>query len=770
MTNTFKTIQTLGLSLLLALASLASLQLTNQISASAASINTRVSVDNNGSQANRDSQFSSISEDGRYVSFKSDATNLVAGDTNNFSDIFVRDMVTNVTTRVSVSSEGAQANGLSTEPEISNDGRYVVFTSNASNLVANPDNNGTHDVFLHDRIEKTTELISVTPTGTAGLAHSTKGDVSKNGRYIVFKSFANNLVPGDTVTPDIFIRDRELENTKKITAAPDGQLSNDDSNNAVVNCDGTVVAFSSRASNLSPNDVNAKFDVFYINLAGDKKLHNITSGANEASVVESISCDGNSISFISYANNIIANDSNNRSDIFVHDIPNSATERVSVASNGAQGISDSYNSSISNDGRYITFGSNSDNFGIQSVNGMSNVYKHDRRTRITVQISVSTIYRYTFRNSTDADISGDGRHITFTSWDNSLIVGDTNEKADIFVNRPLDTATPVVTGVPDRTTNTNGWYNKDVTIDWRSEDPSPTSGTPTDPPDTLATTEGKDVSYTSGPSCDPSGNCATGSLVLSVDKTKPSVLSSFDQAYSADDWSNTDITVKFACNDALSGIDTCTGPVTVSTEGDNQNVEGKAEDKAGNMAAVTATVRIDKTNPSMDAQITPTPTLYGWNANDVTIGFTCKDGLSGIIACPEQVAVSSLQDGEQEIVRSVQDKAGNSASIVVPVKIDKTSPSVTSVNTGAHPMRRSQSTFISAHARDNMSGIGSGEFFIDADPGVGKGTPMFNLGSGLGGSLTDPGLKLGRHYIGVRAKDKAGNWSSIVWQQLIVAP
>jgi len=168
---------------------------------------TRVSVDSSGIQGNDHSTNPALSSDGRYVAFRSDATNLVAGDTNGYYDVFVHDRQTGITTRVSVGSSGIQGNDSSFPPAISADGRYVAFRSDATNLVAG-DTNGDYDVFVHDRQTGITTRVSVDSSGTESNSYSDDPALSSDGRYVAFKSWATNLVAGDTnERSDIFIRD-----------------------------------------------------------------------------------------------------------------------------------------------------------------------------------------------------------------------------------------------------------------------------------------------------------------------------------------------------------------------------------------------------------------------------------------------------------------------------------------------------------------------------------------------------------------------------------
>jgi Tol biopolymer transport system component len=170
-----------------------------------------VSVSSAGSQARGRSFDPAISADGRLVAFTSVAKNLVAGDASVRRDIFVRNRATGRTRRVSVSSTGAEANSLSLFPAISADGRFVVFTSAASNLVGG-DTNRKYDIFLHDRATGRVHRVSVSSTGAQANNQSLWPAISADGRIVAFTSYASNLVPGDTNhTSDAFLRIRRSQ-------------------------------------------------------------------------------------------------------------------------------------------------------------------------------------------------------------------------------------------------------------------------------------------------------------------------------------------------------------------------------------------------------------------------------------------------------------------------------------------------------------------------------------------------------------------------------
>ena len=226
---------------------------------------TRVSVDSAGNQANERSYVPWISADGRYVTFQSLATNLVSGDTNGAWDLFVHDRQTGQTTRVSVDSAGNEGNGKSTYSTISADGRYVAFASEASNLVPS-DTNGYRDLFVRDRQTGQTSRVSLDSAGNQANGDSnffSPPAISADGRYVAFMSEASNLVTGDTNGKrDIFVHDRETHQTIRVSVDSAENEGNGSSYCPAISADGRCVAFWSYASNLVPGDTNGVEDVF----------------------------------------------------------------------------------------------------------------------------------------------------------------------------------------------------------------------------------------------------------------------------------------------------------------------------------------------------------------------------------------------------------------------------------------------------------------------------------------------------------------------------
>lgn len=377
---------------------------------------------------------------GNFVAFFSDASNLVPNDTNEARDVFIRDLSANVTERISVSSGGQQANGPSHSaggaPAMSDDGQVVAFYSDATNLVGN-DTNGKRDVFVRVRGPGTTELISVASDGiTQGNGPSVSPGISADGRFVAFQSLASNLVPGDTNgVADIFVRDRVAHTTERVCGGVQG---NGASSAPAISADGNVVAFASAATNLVPGDTNGQLDIFVCNRStGAIERVSVASNGTQGngdSILPAINGDGTVVGFKSLADNLVSGDNNNLVDVFVRDRTAGTTERISVNINGGDANDFSFPPSISRDGRYVAFGSFGTNIVPNDINHSSDVFVRDRRNAFTVQVDKNANGDAANGGVPDIApaISGDGKQIAFVSFATNLVANDTNGVADVF--------------------------------------------------------------------------------------------------------------------------------------------------------------------------------------------------------------------------------------------------------------------------------------------------------------------------------------------------
>ncbi len=426
----------------------------------AGQVTSRVSVSSSGAQGIGHSGLNSspsISADSRYVAFHSDASNLVSGDTNARQDGFVRDRESGTTERVSVDSGGAQGNLDSFSPVISADGRWVAFGSYATNLVGG-DTGGWADIFVHDRQSGATERVSLDSSGVPGNEHSYNPSISSDGRYVTFESYASNLVGGDTNNElDIFVRDRQSGTTERASIDSAGTEGNALSNRASISADGRYVAFGSYATNLVGGDTNGFTDVFiHDRQSGSTERVSVDSvgvQGNRDSFFPSISADGRYVAYGSDAGNLVSGDTNHRADVFVHDRQSGMTERVSVASGGAEANDHSRGlPSISADGRFVTYNSNATNLVVGDTNGWADAFLHDRQSGLTERVSVDSGGAEGNDFSTQTSVSADGRCVAFFSTATNLVGGDTNSDMDAFVrDRGAEVGTKYCTANPNST-------------------------------------------------------------------------------------------------------------------------------------------------------------------------------------------------------------------------------------------------------------------------------------------------------------------------------
>jgi len=396
-----------------------------------------VSVASAGHLGDNDSPYPVISGDGKYVVFRSLASNLVDDDTNEAIDVFVRDRVSGLTVRVSVNSQGEQANGYSYAAALSADGRYVAFQSYASNLVEG-DHNGASDIFVHDRQSGLTSRVSVDSGGAEANGHSGGPGISADGRFVTFESAASNLVPDDTNgVADIFLHDRESGETIRVSKSSSGEQADAQSDSPCVSTDGRFVAFRSDATNLVPDDTNGCSDIFvYDRLTGQTRRVSVDSAgeqANDVSQFPAFSADGRYVSFASIADNLVAGDTNEVADVFVHDCVAGTTVRASLSTSGEQADGDCFHTSISGDGRYVAFASDAANLVEEDTNDQSDIFVRDLSAGRTTRVSVDAAGLQANGFSSGASLSANGRHVAFHSAASNLVPGDENGRLDSFV-------------------------------------------------------------------------------------------------------------------------------------------------------------------------------------------------------------------------------------------------------------------------------------------------------------------------------------------------
>ncbi|MET8151275.1 TolB family protein [Actinoplanes sp. NPDC049668] len=333
----------------------------------------------------------SASDDGRYVAFYSPATDLVPGDANDNTDVFLRDRQTGKTTLVSVAADGTQGNGYSYEPSISGDGRYIVYSTDASNLVPG-DDNGRADVLVYDRETGTTTLVSAGPDLTSGDGSSDMPVISADGRRIAFRSNASDLGPqvGARPSSQVYVYDLADRRLALVSHDDDGNPANKSTLDLDVSSDGRYITYTSGATNLAggrPDEVLNR-DLYLYDRQDDSTTRLITSAYSS-----SMSADGRFVAFNSYGTGILPASLKNVG-IFLLDRTTGNTTLVSAGHDGTEPDKSSFNAVVSADGRYVSYRSNARNLVPGGSGWMSGVYLYDRQNGTTTRVAGGTDSSY----------------------------------------------------------------------------------------------------------------------------------------------------------------------------------------------------------------------------------------------------------------------------------------------------------------------------------------------------------------------------------------
>ncbi len=399
-----------------------------------------VSIAADGGAADGETLTATMTPDGQWVAFSSTANNLIVGDTNqcdddgnevteNCGDVFVRNRVTATTTRVSVDSVGAEGNGGSGNPDISADGRWVVFESLASNLVAG-DTNDAMDCFLHDRVNGTTERVSI--TDGEGEASGRSCRVSDDGHFVVFQSGNHDLTSVDDSYQDIFIRDRVAGTTRWISYwlnfFGESECDTGDNLSPSISGDGRFVMFL--------HDDQFSCDE-------DTRLRRLIIFDRESNSWERVGLNPTQISSIGplefarfYTYRLVSGANPTR--VYFRDRDLGKTEVVSVGTDGAHGNDSSFGGRVTSDGRFVTFTSRASNLVPGDTNlcefgSCYDVFLRDREAETTERMSLSVGGAEGDADSVSLGVADGGVAVLFVSDATNLVAGDTNAVQDAFV-------------------------------------------------------------------------------------------------------------------------------------------------------------------------------------------------------------------------------------------------------------------------------------------------------------------------------------------------
>lgn len=402
----------------------------------------RISVNSQGGQVAGDAYIykRSISQNGRFVAFETDQKLVATDDNSMIFDIYVRNRKSGKTRIVSVPDGGKTGGNIAFAPEISANGRLVVFEAGGDTLVPSDDNNTT-DVFVHDRRSGKTKRVSISSSETQADDGGMQASISPNGRYVAFASLSDDLVPSDANgLVDIFVRDRKKQTTTRVSVDSSGSESNGTSERPSVADNGNVV-FSSGADNLVADDSNGTYDVFVHNLkTGETTLASISSSGvhgDQASHNAAISRDGSVVTFMS-TTAFAPGTGGVYEEIWVRTLTGGKTRLVTRGVGGAPSDNGSavYGGALSYNGRYVAFSSFATNLVGGDDNGVADMYWYDRKTKKMKLVSRTFDGSDLDSGAAEGAISGDGRYVAFDTYASNVLDGELVNNT-VFFRGPL---------------------------------------------------------------------------------------------------------------------------------------------------------------------------------------------------------------------------------------------------------------------------------------------------------------------------------------------
>lgn len=736
-----------------------------------------ISVNNSGTPANDSSSTQMITPDGRYVLFQSSASNLGTPSSSQ-SQCYLRDIQQNNTILIKPFSQPATCWSMN------GDGNYITIQSDTSNVPGYPcpqfPCNWSGASYLLNRSTGTLEPIAINSGGQLGFINSSgiwnsfqaiNVSISDDGNIVAFQS-SSPLIPGVSTGHHVYVRNLATENLQ-VVVPPSGLRTI----TPVISKDGRYVAYIKLQSS------GASTVVYIRNLETgvDSQVDITPSGdqPNNFSDSPSISSDGQYVAFRSRATNLVPGGSSSDSHVFVRNIFTSTTAQGDVNKIGEQAVTNAATGGVSHspeviDDGSIVFWSYATN--LSNTPSPPQVYINSPLHRAppapTISASSPTqnpilnwvvtentdsynIYRNNVLISTSTSTAftdtsaSEGNVVYYVTSVNSSGESSPSNTVNIVVDRTAPSINYVVNPSP----NIDSWNLSSVSVAFTCEDAL--SGVATCSNPVNITNEGINQ-QASGAATDNAGNSASVTVTLNIDKTNPNIGYTISPTPNNNGWNNSDTTVNFNCSDVLSGVKTCSAPVTLSSNGANQSVEGSATDLAGNSTSILPVVNIDKIAPTINYTVSPSPNTGGWNSDNVTITFNCSDNDSGIEICPEALTLTSEGAG-QIIEGTATDKAGNSASVAVIVNIDKSAPVVTNINWSANPLQQGQPTTLSVSEADGLSGTAIVKYSVD---GGAAQNMFYDSTNGMWKATFGANLAVNTYNISIVATDLAGNNSA----------
>ncbi len=342
----------------------------------------------NGTEGNGGSDRPSLSQDGRYLAFQSSSNNL--GGNASFRDIYLVDRMSNTIDLITLDTNGEATDGFSNSPTISGNGSKIVFSSSATDLVAG-DGNASTDVFLYDVVTEEISRVSVDKDGNDGDDDSFSITISRNGSWVAFTSRATDMVDGDSEGfSDVFMEGNGVRT--RVTETATGVGGDGVSGSQAFSTNGEVLVFLSRARNLVPGTLSWDKVIVYDRLSDSFELASVDSNkvvADADCQCPAVSGDGSIVAFYSAATNLVSGDTKGFNDIFVRDRTSGETERISVNPGGEGANGDSFSPRISEDGRHVAFYSSASDLVPNDNNNQPDLFIYDRHLKAIFRASAS---------------------------------------------------------------------------------------------------------------------------------------------------------------------------------------------------------------------------------------------------------------------------------------------------------------------------------------------------------------------------------------------
>jgi hypothetical protein len=586
-----------------------------------------------------------VSSDGRYVAFTSSSPNVLPNDNNGVGDAFRKDILTGQTVRINTTDPNGVLfdvyNG--TVNGLSDDGSKVLFRTNAT--FDQNDTNNNLDLYIKDLNNNTISLVS----NICGL-YCTSGFMTPDANIVVYASYTSY-----GSDPIYYKRNMLTGSTEQLSLPGLGITAP-----RAISADGRFIAYEDNYPIYIGSSVYRQNDIkLYDTVTGTSDTVNVSPEGNQANHTRSegvsISNDGRYVSFLSYASNLVSGDTNDKEDVFTRDMLTGVTERDSVRSNGTESNANSQSAQISSDGKYVLFTTPA--YLVDPAGTGILTYVRDRLNGVT-KMATPLNYPALSNGYVGGQISSDDMYTVFGTAGALTL----RSLSDIMADNTPPQIQPVYSLPP----NSDGWWHSTVQLSWNISDSesSIVNSSGCEPISVNSETSVTGNSYTC--TATSSGGTSAQTAIIKFDATAPTISYSYSKLPNFNGWNNTDVTLTASCNDGLSGVALCSGPMTFQSDGDNQHFSATATDKAGNTSALgPILIKIDKTLPGATFAGS-TLVIKGLNQ---TMTGSASDITSGVAKVEISDGTTTISNQSEDITLSCDNGNHNCTWVASPSKL-----------------------------------------------------------------------------------------------------